>query len=308
MACRRQSDPRDREQEGAVQEITPDTRAKRSHISCKSCEGAAPTFAKMPLSRNYLALFLSISYVISARGEGPSLPDGVLPLLSKLQALSGKYGADQDDQARLQQLRERSQIKVSQAMEDQHAQDALAQAAYLKVSERILRSRFVGGCPRNFAGCPEDWEMVGNTCQPSAAYGGPCQSFDILSFPSNAAKEREAFALECRLSWPCEASCTRDFSGCPHGWQGSADSCVAPSSYKGICSRTTRFSGYSIRQKAEWAALCDATWPCAGGSLTASTASVNFLAARSMPIDAYKIRNSIPLTVSGMIHPWCALV
>ena len=262
----------------------------------------------MPLSRSYVALFLSISPVIPARGEGPSLPDGVLPILKKLQALSGKYSADQDDQVRLQQLQERSQIKVSQALEDQHARDALGQAAYLKVSERILRSRFVGGCLRNFAGCPEDWDMVGNTCQPSAAHGGPCQSFDFSSFSNTAAKEKEAFALECHLSWPCEASCARDVSGCPQGWQGSADSCVAPNTYEGVCSTTTRFSGYSTRQKAEWAALCDATWPCAAAFRAATPPSVNFLAARSMPIDADKIRNGIPLTVSTMIRPWRALV
>merc|ERR1712113_90075 len=166
------------------------------------------------------------------------------------------------------------------------------QAAYGKVSERLLRSRFVGGCPRDFTGCPEDWEMVGNSCQPSATYGGSCQSLD----PSITSEEKEALAIECRLSWPCEATCARDFSGCPQGWQGSADSCVAPSSYQGICSTTTRFSGYSTRQKAEWAALCNTNWPCAGALRAATAPSVSFLAARSMPIDADKIRSGIPLT------------
>ena len=232
------------------------------------------------------------------KGDDPIFPESVRPLVQKLQAVSNKYAADEQDQAVVEELRQRSQKKLSQALEDEQLQSALAEAAYAKVHERVLRSKFVGGCPRQFKGCPEGWGGDGNICSPGVDYDGLCKAFDRAALEGKSVQEKEAFAAECRLSWPCTPSCARDFSGCPESWESSSGACIAPGSYAGMCSTTTSFSGYSTRQKADWAALCDAAWPC----LAATARAVSFLAAKSMPVDAYKIRNSIPLTVCGHLH------
>ena len=255
----------------------------------------------MPASSKLVALCLCVSPLLMVRGENDSaFPGGVRPLFEKLQAVSRKYTVDQQDQAVVQELRQRSQKKLSQASEDEQLWSALAEAAYAKVHERVLRLKFVGGCPRQFNDCPDGWEANGNICSPSADYDGLCEAFDHAAFEEKSVQEQEAFAVECRLSWPCTPSCARDFSGCPESWQSSSGACMAPGTYEGMCSTTTRFSGYSSRQKADWASLCDATWPC-----VATTArAVSFLASKSMPVDAYKIRNSIPLTVCAVLHPF----
>jgi CPW-WPC domain-containing protein len=239
-------------------------------------------------------LLFCLPAVAATEGEDTAFPAGVRPVLDRLAALSGKYGSDSDDQTTVQQLQQANQVKLNSAVEDQQQQVALAKAAYAKVSERVVRMKFVGGCPREFEGCPRAWEEKGGACHPPADYEGTCGVFGLPDFEGKSVEDKEAFAAECRLSWPCVAACALDFSACPRTWQSSGGSCIAPGDYQGICSTTTDFAGYSQSQKAEWASMCGATWPCAKAGLAAR--AVGFLAARSMPIDGYKIRNSLSLT------------
>lgn len=72
----------------------------------------------------------------------------------------------------------------------------------------------------------------------------------------------EEFSWKCRASWPCVSGCALNFSGCPSGWTSSADGCVAPKDYAGICSPVTNFSKMSDEDKQSWSQLCGASFGC----------------------------------------------
>jgi len=136
-------------------------------------------------------------------------------------------------------------------------------AAFAKVHLRVQHQIFLGGCPRTFEGCPQGWQLDGSsTCQTPADYDGNCAAFRLLDFSSRAAKDKEEFALKCRLTWPCEDACAKDFASCPDQWTNIEGLCLAPKSYAGMCSPATDFSAFSSTQKIQWAELCDAPWPC----------------------------------------------
>lgn len=66
------------------------------------------------------------------------------------------------------------------------------------------------------------------------------------------------------------ASCERDTSACPIGWEsvgaifgGDAEYCAAGPTYFGPCvSEPTSFAGMSDAAKTRWSAMCQAVWPC----------------------------------------------
>mmetsp|Transcript_61264 Transcript_61264/g.189853 ORF Transcript_61264/g.189853 Transcript_61264/m.189853 type:complete len:146 (-) Transcript_61264:135-572(-) len=73
----------------------------------------------------------------------------------------------------------------------------------------------------------------------------------------------EAFAWRCRAAWPCTLPCRKDFSVCPQGWTHEGDGlCVAPAEYSGGCSSATDFAALPLQERAHWAAVCNAPWPC----------------------------------------------
>ena len=55
-----------------------------------------------------------------------------------------------------------------------------------------------------------------------------------------------------------------DWSRCPIDWTNNnseGTQCTAPADYRGRCSRTSVFNGYSPQGKQQWAAGCTARWP-----------------------------------------------
>lgn len=134
------------------------------------------------------------------------------------------------------------------------------QAAQDDARKAVLEVKYVGGCPRDLGGCPSGWSAVGaGICAPSAAYEGPCVETDLSAY---SASEKEAFAIDCQASWPCEA-CRTSFAGCPVDWVEVGALCLAPAGYAGICSPAMHFAGFSTEHKARWSAMCSARWPCA---------------------------------------------
>lgn len=130
---------------------------------------------------------------------------------------------------------------------------AHVQVAFAAVSEKALKLIYVGGCPRDFSGCPMGWSESAGVCTPPSDYAGPCAAGTI--------SDKEEFAWKCRASWPC-SSCTRDYGGCPAGWTMVDGLCTAPSDYLGDCSTAMDFSPFSEKKKAEIAAMCGYSFPC----------------------------------------------
>merc|ERR1712107_6898 len=73
--------------------------------------------------------------------------------------------------------------------------------------------------------------------------------------------------------------------------------CEAPATYAGDCSRLLDTSGMSDKDKYTFGVKCGARWPCSEtGYSSHGKAGLSFLSAKTMPVDAYKIRNSLYLT------------
>ena len=137
---------------------------------------------------------------------------------------------------------------------------AIAAAADGAARSRVASWKYVGGCPREFSGCPVDWSTgPDGVCSPSPGDDGSC---GVLVVASMSTAQKEAVAVACRASWPCKA-CVVSLSGCPQGWVSEGQSCASPSGYAGACGPLVDFTAMSSDARARWAAMCNVVWPCA---------------------------------------------
>lgn len=202
---------------------------------------------------------LSIPLVVAAQ---PTFPDGAGPVMRSVNARSAAASAAaNDDSNQIQNLLQAGEDALVEDSIEQAVISDLEKSAYNAVHMRLRQQVFVAGCPRDFAGCPSTWiESESNKCRPPRDYDGLCSDTDFSAF---SVSQKEDFAWKCRANWPCVATCKRNFAQCPEAWTSVGDGvCSAPSSYVGICSSVTDFSAFTEQRKAEWAALCDAEWPC----------------------------------------------
>mmetsp|Transcript_19261 Transcript_19261/g.48186 ORF Transcript_19261/g.48186 Transcript_19261/m.48186 type:complete len:213 (-) Transcript_19261:135-773(-) len=142
---------------------------------------------------------------------------------------------------------------LTEAVSSSMALDALKKDAFVAVHLAVRKQLYAGGCAKLYEGCPVGFDEVAAGCAPSASYGGFCgvRNFSAMN---NAAKDD--WAWRCGATWPCVSTSASYASACPSGWTSTAAGCEAPSSYGGICSPTTDFSGFSEEAKAKWAAMC----------------------------------------------------
>lgn len=65
---------------------------------------------------------------------------------------------------------------MAEQVADNNRLSSLKKAAYIAVHTNLLKSIYVGGCPRDYAAskCPIDWEESGAMCAPTASYSGLC--------------------------------------------------------------------------------------------------------------------------------------
>ena len=194
--------------------------------------------------------------------SGPSFPNGVAAIVSdvrdRMTSASLEHGDDADAVAH---LKNEGLAAVAEDLAYDEQSDRLAAVAFAMVQARVLKSEYVGGCPRDMSGCPTSWADQSNgLCEPPEDYDGLCTAIDVKGLST---EQKEDFAWKCRASWPCAPSCKLDFGTCPDAWDNLNGLCLAPSSYDGICSPAMVFSSFTQQQKAEWAATCSARWPCA---------------------------------------------
>lgn len=197
-----------------------------------------------------------------AAEPGLSFPDGVAALVAdmrhRMTSASAEHGDDTEAVAKLEQ---EGVASIAKDLAYDEQSDRLETLAFTMVQERVLKLEYVGGCPRDMSGCPTSWSDKGNgSCEPPAGYDGSCAATNVEEL---SVEQKEDFAWKCKASWPCMPSCKLDFGTCPDAWENLDGLCLAPSTYDGTCSPAMMFSSLSSQQKANWAAMCNARWPCA---------------------------------------------
>ena len=198
----------------------------------------------------------------SALESGPAFPDGVAALIADMRDRMSSSSAEHgDDSEAVANLKKQALVEISKDLADDEQSTLLETFAFAMVQARVLKLAYVGGCPRDMSGCPTSWADQGSgVCDPPEDYDGLCTTIDVKGLSQ---EQREDFAWKCKASWPCALSCKLDFGTCPNEWNNVDGLCLAPSTYDGKCSPAMLFSSFTSQQKAEWAAMCSARWPCA---------------------------------------------
>lgn len=184
--------------------------------------------------------------------------------------------------------------------------------------------------------CPLGWtEFTDGSCAAPKAYAGTCSKRQVFVGVSVAEKmEAEIACSMCwpcaRGGEGTSGSCVRDWAQpCPNGYspkdlanhefsETSGLTCVADLTYEGECEPEVIFQ--DVQRKRDFSERCQTSWPCkfvcegdgcsegsaAAGPIRASSLpeiaggrrlrSTSFLASRVLPVDGYRIRNSLYLT------------
>ena len=189
----------------------------------------------------------------------PIFPDGVAPILSSVnQRQASIKHPDKDDAAKLAKLEQSAGAGLQADLVEALVRPELAKVAYELVHLRVIKMKFLAGCPRDFSDCPQSWGQSKEGCVPPASYGGMCTTTDLQGVPMLL---KEEFAWRCKADFPCSTPCAKDFSGCPNRWTNLGNGlCLAPSEYDGMCSVFTDFSSFSAASKGGWANRCGAPW------------------------------------------------
>lgn len=213
------------------------------------------------------------------------------------------------------------------------AQKASAPIRGSVASSLATEAALANACPacgdKDFSdACPLGWMgMTDGGCAAPDSYTGVCGNKQFFVGASVAAKMEAEVA--CGICWPCavagkddSATCIRDWAQpCPNGYTAqpiSHDtfgdvggvSCAADFTYEGECEQQVVFKDVAAKQR--FAERCQTSWPCryackgddcageeamvqaASGSRRHTSAA--FLAARVLPVDGYRIRNSLFLS------------
>ena len=79
---------------------------------------------------------------------------------------------------------------------DQELKDDLEEAAYQIMKARVAKLKYLGGCPREFRGCPKNWVATDtDSCMPPVEYDGLCGP---VPFPSLSGHMKESMTFACR--------------------------------------------------------------------------------------------------------------
>merc|ERR1719473_814204 len=143
--------------------------------------------------------------------------------------------------------------------------------ADLLVRQNLIKLVHIGGCPRDYSGCPSGWAKSGDQCNPPSGYTGFCETINA----SSSADQKENDAAKCEASWPCANFCQKDFSGCPAGWSSQGDGCAPGPGYNGVCGNADFSQIKGDKRRARLAAFCEFQWPCNSANKSLNTRSVS---------------------------------
>jgi len=171
-----------------------------------------------------------------------------------------------------------------------------------------------GTCDRDYSAlCPGGFVRIGPVkdsaeeyCTGAPDYTGPCDGAFAFGGMSPSAKSR--WSEMCLSYWPCKRCTRENQTPCPQGWhQEAGGACKALPEYEGPCDAPVDFGSYNAAMRDKWSSQCGAYWACdeneADSPLQAFLShqriekqQVAFLATKTIPVDGYKIRNSLYLT------------
>merc|ERR1719188_1303735 len=103
----------------------------------------------------------------------PTFPDGTAAALG---SIGDKVPAGPDDSENVAKLVGDSKTSLEATLVAQMSSANLAKAAYARVKQSVVKYKFVGGCARDFTGCPKGWVASGGACAPPSDYDGLCGS------------------------------------------------------------------------------------------------------------------------------------
>ena len=211
------------------------------------------------VASSQMLFFLSFVFILGQALGQPIFPDGIAPVVKSLaQRQADVKRARKDEAGKLAELKQGASLRLQGDLAAVFEHSALAAAAYERARTRLLKGKFLGGCARDFGGCPMEWTLGDDGCQPPNHYTGLCGASALLSMPTTL---KEDFAWRCKANYPCVESCKRNFAECPVDWIPVGKGlCVAPQAYEGPCSPATDFSHFSRTGKAVWANRCGALW------------------------------------------------
>jgi len=266
----------------------------------------------------------------------PGMSFGVLIFASLLTATLSGWAAPMENTAKIsleerQHMSENAAIRTQRAYAP-----ARARVAKFLASDAQVETSCPTCGDKDFSDlCPLGWtELTDGRCAAPKTYAGTCSDKQI--FLGTSVAEKMEAEISCGICWPCarggedtSATCTRDWvQPCPNGYNPqdishsefsdtSGVTCLADLTYEGECEQQVVFN--DARAKQEFAERCQTSWPClsacegdgcpgsASAPLRSSSQSetagsghhlkaTSFLAARVLPVDAYKIRNSLFLS------------
>ena len=225
----------------------------------ESLKAGAVFPARAMVLHNRGAVF--VGFALGAAASTPLFPGGADAVIGDVVARVARAEGDSaGDAAALEQLKEQGVASLAAALAQDALDDQTSEYVRALVGTKLAKQMYIGGCPRDYAGCPVGWLTSGSACMPPEDYDGLCTAVGSEALSDD---EKEAFAWKCKASWPCKAACKLDFSGCPQQWTHGGGLCMAPPSYDGMCSPAMQFASFAAHDKAKWASVCNARWPCA---------------------------------------------
>lgn len=176
-------------------------------------------------------------------------------LRARVQDIDGAVVAE--NQVLQQEASEATNRIVADMVENTQSK-AISVVAKQLATQSVESWKYVGGCIRDYDGCPVGWSARGDGLCGPPEHAVTCADAVLVSM---TAEQKESLAVKCKASWPCKA-CVVNFSGCPEGWQAEGDACTAPAGELGPCGGNADFSAMSKDARATWSAVCGVRWPC----------------------------------------------
>lgn len=176
-------------------------------------------------------------------------------LRARVQDIDGAVVAE--NQLMQQEASEATNRIVADMVESTQSK-AISVVAKQLAKQSVESWKYVGGCVRDYDGCPGGWSARGDGLCSPPEQAVSCADAVLVTM---TAEQKESMAVKCKASWPCKA-CVVNFSGCPKGWQAEGDACTAPAGEFGPCGGKADFSAMSKDARATWSAVCGVRWPC----------------------------------------------
>ena len=105
-----------------------------------------------------------------------------------------------DESANMNKAIAAATSRLSEAVASEMSLDALRKDAFITAHVAARKLLHVGGCARDYSGCPAGFTESAGGCAPGSTYGGFCGAFNPSGM-STAAKND--WAWKCGASWAC---------------------------------------------------------------------------------------------------------